>query len=167
MRPVMPESQQISPRAAPTGGDAVYAAPATQVDQTPPLPPARPVVSPTFSEQAPLGSVPPQRPMEAGRQTAPLSDDDTPTLESAIGAPDVGTAPRRYADPQAREPNSDVTQEAETAETAFAQDTATADRLANEEPLRRFFFGRKLNDDDDTFQSEDAPNKDRNRDFQW
>ena len=59
-----------------------------------------------------------------------------------------------------------MTQEAETAESALTQEATISDRTADE-PLRRFFFGRQLNDVDDTFQSEDAGKKEGNREFEW
>lgn len=174
-RPAVPEGQQMPPRVMPPIGDAVYSPPAARPDKTPPPPPARPVVPAPLPGQAPLGSVPPRRPIEAGRPTVPVPDDDIPTQESLAGAVDVGGASRPYAGRNASEPSGEPTSEptveapfeAETADTAFAHDPATADRLASEEPLRRFFFGRKLNDDDDTFQAEDTTNRDRNRDFEW
>jgi hypothetical protein len=110
-----------------------------------------------------MTAAPMERPSEPARPVAPPPDDDQPTHESTLRPNDVEAD--RFRWPQAP-PEGDVTQEAETAEAALTQEATMSDRTVDE-PLRRFFFGRQLNDVDDTFQSGDAGKKEGNREFEW
>jgi cell division initiation protein len=163
-RPLVPESPQVS------SGSASQPAPARPITgpsyQPPEPPPVRPASPATPSEQplVPPPGVP--RPVEPSRSTLPLVDDDTPTEESSPGAAKTEPSPVRWPEPPARDLTSEVTQEAETAETRFAPEPSPQG-APDDEPMRRFFFGRKMNDVDDMFESDDAPKKDRNRDFEW
>jgi cell division initiation protein len=171
--PAMPPTQPVPPAVAqsvPTMSappvqvapviPAMPAAPAQL--QTPPTPPA-PAYRPAPVDEPPVATAPAQRPSEPVRPVAPPVDDDQPTHESTLGPNDVEAD--RFRWPQAP-PEGDVTQEAETAEAALTQEATMSDRTADE-PLRRFFFGRQLNDVDDTFQPEDSGKKEWNREFEW
>jgi len=149
--PAMPPTQPATPPAAPAQ------------PHVPPAPPYRPAPAFTPIEQPPVAGPPVERPSEFARPVAPPLDDDQPTHESTLGPNGAETEQFRWPQPP---PEGDVTQEAETAESALTQEATMSDRTVDE-PLRRFFFGRQLNDVDDTFQPDDAAKKESNREFEW
>jgi cell division initiation protein len=175
--PAMPPTQPATPPVAPSAPSmaapstqaapvvpAMPAAPAQpQSPPTPPTPPYRSALAFTPVDQPSMAAAPAERPSEPAKPVPPPLDDDQPTHESRLGPNDAQVDQIRW--PQAP-PEGDVTQEVETAESALTQEAAMSDRT-EDEPLRRFFFGRQLNDVDDTFQPEDAGKKEWNREFEW
>lgn len=114
-------------------------------------------------------SAPDARSVTPPAKRTPAAQDDTPTEESEATVAGVGGGNGAREDgAEGRTPRpSDVTLRAETAETAPSAQPKEAAKTSEDEPLRRFFFGRQIIDVDDTFQTEDVVKKDRSREFEW
>jgi len=106
-----------------------------------------------------------QRPVPPAPQAPPLLSDEAPTAETTLTRePQPLPSPGSAMEPTVEmAPLSDNTIDGLWAGNSFA----SPGKGAEEEPLHRFFFGRRTSDDDDTFQSEDDFKKDKSRDFEW
>jgi hypothetical protein len=112
-------------------------------------------------------NAPSARPITPPAQSLPLADDEIPTEESDFPLGGSLAAPAYPDATQQLEPTVEATAETDTAEVLFDERQMGERQPVDEEPLRRFFFGRQLNDVDDTFQADDAAKKDKNREFEW
>ncbi len=61
----------------------------------------------------------------------------------------------------------DVTAEEGAEEPTSSSVRVSAGQVGGDEPVRGFFFGRQMEDIDDTFPGEDEIKKDKGRDFEW
>ena len=111
----------------------------------PPSPPASAPEPPAFRPVAP----PPPEP-------APVAPAEPPY------------AAARPAAFEERWPTGGLDEESPTEESPTAEtDAAVAGAPKEDEPIRGFFFGRRMDDMDDTFPGEDGVKKDKPRDFEW
>jgi cell division initiation protein len=96
-------------------------------------------------------------------------EDEVPTEENEAATAGVSAVAEASALAEARRAIIDqVAAEEVTAESPMPQlRPAEAQQAPGDESLRGFFFGRQEQDIDDTFQGDDAANKDKARDFEW
>lgn len=111
-------------------------------------------------------SVHPAAPPAQRRPVAQVAQDDIPTEESEVNLAG-GNGIREDGDGGRPPKPANVVLETETARTTPNAQPKEAAKTPEDEPLRRFFFGRQLTDVDDTFQTEDVLKKDRSREFEW
>ncbi|OFW61030.1 MAG: hypothetical protein A2133_04475 [Actinobacteria bacterium RBG_16_64_13] len=145
--PAAEEHVQVTLRPAPVPAEAPAPVAARSVSQ-----PAPPVMAP---EARPV-----QRP-----------EDEAPTEESTYAAADVSGTAETPAFPQ---PDLGIVVEttagvgSEEAEPGLIRPVRAEAEVSEEvEPTRGFFFGRQIDNLDDTFPGEDGPKKDKTRDFEW
>ncbi len=145
------------PALAPAMASAAMPASGTDL-ASPPAPAAR-------TESAPA----PVRPPVASRPAPAASPEEAPTKETE---PVVVQAPRAAIAAEGETARTDVRvagAEEVTAESApgVAKAPDAEESQQEAEAPRRFFFGRQMEDADDTFPGEDGLKKDKARDFEW
>jgi len=83
----------------------------------------------------------------------------------AAAPPDAAVRPAAFEE---RWPTGGLDEETPTEESPTEEaDTVVVEVSDDDEPARGFFFGRRMDDMDDTFPGEDGIKKDKPRDFEW
>lgn len=168
--PVAAEEAPVEPAPAAPAEEQPYEPEPMRIVAEPPLyapePPVYAAEPQAFIPEPPAYVPPP--PAFEERWPASTLDEDTPTEESPA-------AEEEPAVPEAERPSEATYRAAAgagagedvTAETGLRRGQVADDASQEVEAPRGFFFGRRLDDVDDTFPGEDGIKKDRTRDFEW
>jgi hypothetical protein len=153
-----PDSAKAAPTAASVAEESVPVAP-----RSAPAPeePAAPIAPRPVPEPVPQLVIPVSGP--AQRQ-----DDEAPTQEHSYSTPEeAGAGMSRPIVQPDRAAVDETTAETSTAEPAPGLVRPVPGEPEDAESPRGFFFGRQMENLDDSFVGEDGTKKDKTRDFEW
>ncbi|MBN1631970.1 MAG: DivIVA domain-containing protein [Thermoleophilia bacterium] len=160
--PPAAEPATAAPDSFPTMVKPPAAAPQSQAPAPPATAPAPPAAMPEPPASAP------STPSEAAEPPAfrPVPPPPPEPSSAVTAAPPYAAArPEAFEErwPTGRLDEETPTEESPTEES----DTVVADLANDDEPVRGFFFGRRMDDMDDTFPGDEGIKKDKPRDFEW
>lgn len=99
-------------------------------------------------------------------QAAAVNDEDIPTEETEAPLLEARPVAESYIAEQIKKAAGDATADV-TAEPVSNRPVPSPGEPVDDASIRGFFFGRQLDDVDDTFPGEDGTNKHKGRDFEW
>ena len=161
-----PASSQVST------DTAMAAAVASRIPEAPAVSPQAPPVARQAeldASQSPTEArtVAPEAPVLAqARPTTPVNEEEIPTEETELPLPETRLTAESYVAEQIKKAAGGATDDV-TAESVPEASAPSPGGSVSDDSLRGFFFGRQIDDVDDTFPGEDGTNKQKGRDFEW
>jgi len=142
----IPEAPAVSPQAPPVAR------------QAPPVASESPTEARTVAPEAPV--------LAQARPTTPVNEEEIPTEETELPLPETRLTAESYVAEQIKKAAGGATDDV-TAESVPEASAPSPGGSVSDDSLRGFFFGRQIDDVDDTFPGEDGTNKQKGRDFEW
>ncbi|MBN1322233.1 MAG: DivIVA domain-containing protein [Thermoleophilia bacterium] len=171
------EGEAAAPRPAPTS-EPSPSMPAPAPQAAAPAPPQAPIataVAPAVASQvsqAPAAApearaVAPEAMVSTQvRPVAPIVEEEIPTEETEAPSPEAPLTAESYIAEQIEKAVADAADDV-TAESVSNRPVPPPGEPVSDDSLRGFFFGRQIDDVDDTFPGEDGTSKQKGRDFEW
>ena len=174
-----PTLETATPASQVSTDTAMAAAVASRVPDAPAVSPQAPPVArqdPPVASRAPearavapeaRAAVAPEAPVFAqARPATPVNEEEIPTEETEAPLPETRLAAESYIAEQIKKAAGGATDDV-TAESVSEGPAPSPSEPVSDDSLRGFFYGRQIDDVDDTFPGEDAVKKERARDFEW
>ncbi len=171
--------QAAAPASQAPTDTAMAAAVASRVPDAPAVSPQAPPVArqdPPVASRAPearavapeaRAAVAPEAPVFAqARPATPVNEEEIPTEETEAPLPETRLAAESYIAEQIKKAAGGATDDV-TAESVSEGPAPSPSEPVSDDSLRGFFFGRQIDDVDDTFPGEDGTNRQKGRDFEW
>lgn len=167
-----PTLETATPASQVSTDTAMAAAVASRIPEAPAVSPQAPPVARQAeldASQSPTEArtVAPEAPVLAqARPTTPVNEEEIPTEETELPLPETRLTAESYVAEQIRKAAGGATDDV-TAESVPEASAPSPGGSVSDDSLRGFFFGRQIDDVDDTFPGEDGTNKQKGRDFEW
>lgn len=143
-------------------------APSDKAPAAAPLAPSPPQEGAVASPKAPAPASEPSTSAEEGPRLAVTPEEEAPLEKrEAVTPPALEVPPFRIAEESRQTAGEPAPADEVTAESPGTPSAQTPGQKGADESLRGFFFGRQMEDVDDTFPGEDELKKDTGRDFEW
>lgn len=136
-------------------------APRVQAPESParaPEAPKPPADAPPVARAAPASA--------GARPFVPAPEDEVPTEENELSAPGAPEPGKPSVAKSIEQVVSDAVDEV-TAESVSKRPASPPGETVSDDSLRGFFFGRQMEDIDDTFSDEDGIKRQEGREFEW